>query len=522
MSSPADYVAYLNQSGVRLWLDNGKLRYQAKKGILSSEELARLRSMRTEIVAELTKAAGSKADNSNRASEAAPVEGPVSLQQRWFLRLLEEPLKWKGTLSYTFRLKGALDPTVFERSLKKVLHAHAALRTRIERVSGEWRQQIEPVGRFQLPVTQVSGKVETDIERNAWVIVQNIASQELDPAVSPLMKAQLVRVWAQEHFLVILIHRVAADCLGIGQVFRDLWTWYGQAMQTGPSTSTELTSLEGSTRYRDYALWQHTTDEAWRQKHGAYWNDYLAGSESIRWPMRECTSLPNQSAPGSLVSLESSLGETLSAELRELCEQTQTLLALIMLSVYVACVSMWCRQKDLIIPFLIAGRAAAHEGVVGCFSHVVYLRIRLNGSENFTDVLKLVSNEFYKAAAFRQDSGRMATERPELLRGTLCQWLSWHPSDIARSPADDQTSQFGLQVEKMRCQNLEELTNVPPDMVDLEINFFNVDGDISVFALYQSDRFAEGAPARLVKELRSTAEYVVRDPRAPIGGYLQN
>jgi hypothetical protein len=79
-------------------------------------------------------------------------------------------------------------------------------------------------------------------------------------------------------------------------------------------------------------------------------------------------------------------------------------------------------------------------------------------------------------------------------------------------------SQLGLKVEKMRCQNLEELTNAPPDRVDLEISFFDSAGDISALAICRTRRFAEGTLHRLMRELRSVAEHAVQDSRAPIAG----
>ena len=511
MSTAADYVTFLSRSGVRLWVDNGQLRYHAKKGVLGSEELTRLRLMRNEIVAELTKSAASAADRPSGAHIAGAAEGPVSFQQRWFLRLLEEYPTWKGTLSSIFHLKGALDPAVLEKSLEEILYTHASLRTRIVAARGEWRQQIELIDGLRLPIVHVSGETEADRHHSARVVLQSIGAQELDPTVGPLMTAQLVRVSAQEHFLVVLIHRLAADCLGMGQVFRDLWSLYAQTSQRG-----SLTSPEKSTRYLDYARWQHTTDGAWRQKHAAYWNKYLAGADCIRWPRRESIASASANTSGILTSLESPFGEALSAGLRELGRQTQTLPGLIMLSVYVTCVSMWCGQKDVVVPFVIAGRGAAHEGLVGCFSHVVYLRVRLKGSESFSEVLKSVSNEFYRAAAFRQDSGRMATEMPGFLRGTLCQWLSWHPADIVGLETHIQTSPLGLEVEKMRCQSLEELTNAPPEMVDLEINFFDAAGEISALAICRTGRFAEGVLARLMGELRAVSERAIRDSNAPL------
>jgi hypothetical protein len=517
MLTPADYMAFLNRNGVKLWIDAGQLRYHARKGALSTEELARLRSMRSEIVAELTKTGPSAPDDPGQTQPTG--DAPLSLQQRWLLKLLGEHPKWKGTLIHTFRLTGVLDCKALERSLASILDRHASLRTRMVRVAGEWGQKIETLDRFELPVVQVSGESDDEKQRSASLAIQNMGARELDPTAAPLMSARLLRLSRQEHFLVLLIHRLATDCLGIGQTIRDLWALYAQTVLEGPSKGSA-----GSAAYRDYALWQHTTDGAWQQKHGAYWNEYLASARCVSWPRNILRPVNGASAPATvdrsteMVSLETSFGETLSAGLRELSRQTRTLLALVVLTVYVACVSMWCGQSEFVMPFVITGRAAAHEGVVGCFSHVIYLRLQLKGGESFTELLKLVNNEFYRAAAFRQDCGRVTTERPELLRGTLFQWLSWHPADIAGFHTDPALNQLGLEVEKVRCQSLEELSNVPPGRVDLEMNFFDSAGDICALALHEADRFAEGTLAHLMQDLRSVAEHVVRDPGARLRG----
>lgn len=513
MLTPADYLSFLNRNGVKLWIDNGQLRYHARKGALSSEELARLRSMRSDIVAELTKASTPAMDKSSHAGPPSAVEAPLSFQQRWLVKLLEKSPSWRQTLSYTLRLKGRLDSVLLEKSFEGVLRMHAALRTRVVRDCGEWRQQLNPGDVFRLPVVRVCGESDRERGQSALLLAHNIGAQELDPVAAPLMRAQLIRVSAHEYFLVLLIHRLATDCLGIGQVFRDLWMLYAETVEKCSSTS-----LEGSVPYYDYALWQHTTDAAWRQKHGAYWNEYLLCAGPIVWPAEQFAPPASLDGPGGLVSLESSLGETLSAGVRELGRQTQTLPALVMLTLYVFGVSMWCGQRDLVMPFVIAGRAAAQDGVVGCFSHVVYLRIRLKGGESFVELLKLVSNEFYRAAAFRRDCGRMAIERPELLRGTLCQWLSWHPADIGGAQSDGLMSQLGLEMENIRCQSLEELTGVPPDVVDLEMSFFDAAGDISALAICRTDRFAESALPRLMRELRSITERAIEDSCASMVG----
>ena len=50
MTNIVQYLADLRQIGVRLWLDDGALRYEAPKGRLSAEAIAEMRGRKAEIV----------------------------------------------------------------------------------------------------------------------------------------------------------------------------------------------------------------------------------------------------------------------------------------------------------------------------------------------------------------------------------------------------------------------------------------------------------------------------------------
>ena len=511
MSTPADYLTFLRQKGVKLWIADGELHYHARKGILGAEELARLREMKRKIIAELSKPPGSAIDAPMQQGVEAGRQVPLSFQQQWLLTMTQEHSHWKATLSYALKLTGEVDTTALEKSFQAVFHRHEVLRTKIVRVDGALRQEVEELPEFHLTVTGVRGGSDVEIESNTLALIREIEARALDPAVAPMMAAELLHVSPRNHFLVLVIHRLAADCLGVGQVLRSLWVLYGEALR-GHFSRFE----DESGQYRDYAIWQHATNTAWQGKHAAYWNERLAGAERIHWPVEVRATTAASDSHAHLASTESSLGETLSARLRELARQRQTLPALVMLAVYAASISKLCQQQDFILPFLIAGRDSERESVVGYFSYIVYLRVKCGGSESFIDLLKQVSNEYYRAAAFRQDFARNVAQRPELLGGTLCQWLSWHPTEVAGLGQDDLTRDLELKFQRIRCQNLEELTNVPPAAVDIEIAFFDVAGDIGAFATYRSDRFAKGSVLRLMQQLRSTAEHVVTDPLCPI------
>jgi hypothetical protein len=509
MSAPAEYLAFLRQKGVKLWIEDGQLRYRAHKGALSNEDLARLRVMKDGIVAELSEPPGGVSADTARTVPTTADPVPLSFQQQWLLKLMEEHPSWKPTLSFTLRLTGELDIEALQRSLDGVLHKHPILRAGIVWLS----QEVGGSQTFRLAITRVPGDSAGERERNARTLIDQIEGGRLDRAIAP-MDAQLLEVSQQEHFLVLLIHRLVADCLGVSQLLADLWVMYKEALQGLPAAFVG----DKSWGYSEYAVRQRQTDEAWQRKHTAYWHEHLARAEPIRWPVDECTASRTPDTQGLLVSLQCSFGEAVSARLRELARQTRTLPSLVVLTLYVASIATVCRQMDFVVPFLTAGRASEHGRTVGYFSHAVYLRITLSGGESFVEMLKVVSNEYFRGAAFRQDSGRMALQRPDLLQGTLCQWLSWHPAELAGLDADELSRQSGVHVMRMRPAGLQELTNVPPAAVDIEISFFDTAGDISALAIYRPERFSETAVARLMRQQRSIAEQVIHDPHAAIVG----
>ena len=512
MSIIADYISALRQDGVQLWVENGQLRFRAKKGVLTAERIIQIRSKKDDVIAELI-APGDPHISTDQscAHQRDRLQEATTFQQKWILRLLEKNPDWKTTLSHTFRLTGGLDAKALEASLDEVVKMHASLRTRFVSTEGSWRPLCEDVSDFRLRITPAAGNTDGERRQKAQQLIEAARTRELDRFTDPLMAAELIEAPAQEYFLVLIFSRVVTDCFGIGQVLRDLWILY-----SGKLKRASVTTSSGQARYRDYAIQQQATDAEWRQKHGSYWNQYLAGAQPIVWPEQSRSVVATINQTERLSSIEMSFGEPLSAQLREVSRRTQTLPALVMLTVYVSCVSAWCKQDDLLVPFMVAGRSAAHETIVGWFSHILYLRIRRRGDEKFTDLLKLVSNEFYRAAAFRQDSGRAATERPELLRGCLCQWSSWHPAEIADIHVDSRVTELGFKVAEVRYQNLEELINVPPDSVDVEMNFFDSAGGISALAICRTVRFAPSALGRLMRDLRSIAEQAVLNSEAEL------
>jgi hypothetical protein len=105
----------------------------------------------------------------------------------------------------------------------------------------------------------------------------------------------------------------------------------------------------------------------------------------------------------------------------------------------------------------------------------------------------------------------MALRRPDLLRGTFFQWLSWHPAELAGPEMYDAVAQLGISARPVRFQAARELANVPPGVTDLDACFFESARDIGIMLIFRRERFPEGTVERFIQQLRASAEQIAHD-----------
>lgn len=508
MPALADYLSSLYERGVRLWIDGSQLRYHARKGILSAQELAQLRVMREEIVCELSQRLPGHVEPTEPGAGASPGPAPLSLQpasvqQRWLSSLMQQRPDWPRAQAFAFQLTGALDLRILELSIQAVCRRHDLLSAQIVDTGRCFELEACAPQAYRFEVVSAVDDSCAGEERNGHRHISELIAQCVEPT-GGLLYTRLLQVSEQQHYLVLVVHRLAADCLAIAQIFRELWILYSEALAARSSPA-----LAESTQYHNYALRQQSTEGEWQRKHGPFWQERLLDAPGLQWPDGAST-LSDSLAE--VAFLQGSFGKSLSLGLRELARQMQSLPSLVVLTLYVFVVSRWCGQEDFILPFNVAGRHAAHEGVVGPFSHILYLRITLKADEPFHDLLRKVSNVFYKAV-FHQDCGRMALQYPHLLRGTLCQWLSWHPTELSGQEMYEVPAQLGIVVKSLRFQTARDLANVPPGVTDLDVSFFESAGDIGMLLIFSRKRFAASTLERFMRELRISADQIVSDSR---------
>jgi hypothetical protein len=426
-----------------------------------------------------------------------PEKLPLAYQQEWLWALLQQSAAWNCTLASGWRLKGTLNISALRQSIAEVVHSHGVLRTRVVAGGGGAFQEILEPSAHGLECVRVNGSTAAEIEKGAAKLFEELAGHQFDVAAEPPLTFELLELAENEHWLLLAIHRLLVDCFSVDRIFSEIWLTYRATILGEPAGAT------CSQQYGSYALMQRQTNDKWADKHAAHWKEKLNGAIQLHWPLASCA----LGAPeGALGRMKCMFGAELSTAVRDLARRAHSLPGTVILAIYVAVLWRWCRQRDFVVPFSVAGRQAEQRSVIGFFSHILYLRIKVNGAETFAQLLGHVSNEFYQALS-HQDFGIVPTQRPELLGGTFVQWITWHP-EAEPEPAGPE-----LIVDRLAVRDFEEdLTAIPPGMVDVEVSFFDAQDGIHALGCYRADRFTASTMDRFMEDLRATTEQVVRDP----------
>ena len=340
------------------------------------------------LAAELQKMLGA-GETRRRPRSIVPVPRtgnlPLSFAQQrlWFLdRLL--PNKATYNIPAVWRLRGQLDALALERSLNELVARHETLRTRFVLSGDEPVQVIEPPSAVALPVTDLSAMPQAEREARARQITDTDARQPFDLEAGPLLRAQLLRLAAEEHLLLLNVHHIASDGWSMGVLWRELSSAYN-AFVSGQAPDLPRLPIQ----YADYAVWQRE----WLQGEAlegqlAYWKEKLADLSTLELP----TDRPRPPVPSYQgAHLTFDLPAPLTQALKELSRREGATLFMTLLAAFQVLLHRYSGQEDIAVGTPIAGRGRTElEGLIGFFVNTLVLRSNLAGNPTFTELLARV------------------------------------------------------------------------------------------------------------------------------------
>ena len=179
-----------------------------------------------------------------------------------------------------YRLRGALRVEALQWALDELVERHESLRTRFGFEESGPVQVIAARLRVELAVEDLTGLAAGEREGEARRRAQEEAQTPFDLERAPLLRARLLRVHEQEHWLLLTLHHIITDGWSSGVLARELSELYGAHCRG------EASGLPGlPVQYADYAVWQRE----WLQgevleQQLAYWKPALAGLPALELP----------------------------------------------------------------------------------------------------------------------------------------------------------------------------------------------------------------------------------------------
>lgn len=401
----SELLRRLHAKGVRIWIDNGLLRYQSPKDTLTPDDIDTLRTLKGEIADCLQGCSGPDATEPPLVPRLSPDPAPLTFAQQWEWNRWGPGRRRFRTVYTATQLSGRLSVDTLRECVQEMTRRNESLRTRVVMTDGIVRQIVDDRSSCELESIDLTGHSEARRDEAAQEFIKQLIEEPIEPAIGPLFEAKLLKLTDSEHILVTAADHLVSDGVTTVVMLQEIFELYSHSLRRDSRSPSEGRRIQPG----DYAQWQHRATASWNMKHGRYWDRRLAGAQRIRVFPNEAI-VPRKFSR--LIAQPIQLGKALSEELRERSRLEKTTLAMSLLSVYTALISRFCNITDVVIPFITVGRDRTElSQAVGHFVYPLFLRMELSVNDSFSDLLSRATQE-YGAALEHRDAGRIAAKNP--------------------------------------------------------------------------------------------------------------
>lgn len=349
-------------------------------GTFSQEQLARLAEYMQQ------EEGGNPLSIQPRAREALHGEIPLSFAQQrlWFLDQLQRGSP-AYNISVAYRMTGALNLNVLERSLNEIIKRHEVLRTTFATRDGQAIQVIAPELTMQLAVEDFTSlplaQRTEEMQRRATAE----AREPFSLVEGPLLRAHMFQLSAVEQVLLLTAHHVVLDGWSMNLLAQELGTLYNAYVRGLASPLAPL-----PVQYADFAFWQRE----WLQGEVLaseldYWKQQLSDVPPVLELPTDRPRPAVQTFHGELYEFQ--LPKALSQAVKDLSRQEGCTLFQTLLAVFQVLLHRYTGQPDIVVGSPIANRSQIEiEKLLGFFTNTLVLRGNLGGNPTFRTFLRQV------------------------------------------------------------------------------------------------------------------------------------
>ncbi|MBS9426318.1 non-ribosomal peptide synthetase, partial [Photorhabdus caribbeanensis] len=429
---------------------------------------------------------------------------PLSFAQQrlWFLTQFDG-VSETYHIPLALRLHGRLDIAAWQQALDTLFARHEALRSVFVAVDGQPQVELLPTA-SGLPMRKYDLRDTPDVEAQLASLSAQEVETSFDLACGPLIRSSLIQLADDNHVFLLTLHHIVFDGWSVSVLMRELSTLY-TAFLAGQSDPLPPLAIQ----YPDYAAWQRQWLSAERiQSQSDYWHARLVDAPVLLDLPTDRPRPTQQSFAGALLPI--SLDAELTRSLKRLCEQQGVTLFMTVLAAWAAVLSRLSGQEDLVIGTPSAGRGRQEvESLIGFFVNTLALRMDLSGAPNVAELLARVRQTALAAQEHQDLPFEQVVEivqPPRRLAHTplfqvMFAWQNsentqWRLPGVAVSPVEQ-----AFDVVKF----------------DLELNLFEVEGQIVGYLNYATALFDQPTIERQVGYLHTVLRAMAANPQQPVG-----
>jgi tyrocidine synthetase-3 len=411
----------LDESGIRLQLQDNQLKIHAPKGKLTPELVNELRDRKDEIIVFLKK----HVQKPEKYEQIVPVEKkeyyPVSsAQKRLYIlyRLNKESTVYNMPSVLELKNEEQWDKHSIEDTFRGLVYRHDSFRTSFEIINEEPVQRIKEEVEFKVEKgqktedrgqktedrgqkTEDRGQKTEDrgqkTEDRAGIhlssVIRHLSSEFIRPfdlSRAPLLRVGMIPIEKEKYMLLVDMHHIISDGMSIEILIREFMALHqGDIKHALPKLRLQ---------YKDYSEWQRQRNEKEQVavKQQAYWLNEFAGERPILDLPYDYQRPGLQSFAGEIITFEFQNQEVCA--LNHLVKKENVTLFMILLSAFNILLGKLSGQEDIVIGTPIAGRIHPDlEPVIGMFVNTLALRNYPLGEKTFTGFLSEVKTRSLKA-----------------------------------------------------------------------------------------------------------------------------
>jgi hypothetical protein len=302
-------------------------------------------------------------------------------------------------------MRGPFDLDAMRRACASMLRRHPPLRVSMYQDGDDYVQRVLSSCEVPLEVSDVEGATPDDRLRAVRALIREEGARGFDLAEGPLIRVRVYRLGPEDHVVQWTVHHIVTDGWSTGiQYYETGVAYHAYAEGVEP----ELEPVAGN--YAEFVAWQRdyvaspqfTKDLDW-------WRGRLSGVSDLELPTT-VERAEHQPRPG---YLNLRIEPDLATEVHALGRKTGTSLYMTTLAAYATVLAAHAGHDDIavITPHALRVRSA-WEKLIGWFVNPVLVRLRVDSSATFADLLRATRS--VTSAAFVRHATPFETMRSEL------------------------------------------------------------------------------------------------------------